>query len=146
VFASTGRFTMKQDLQKHIEAGARPAILSALDKGDGVSTVVDGVDAAEPGAEVISCARCTTNAITPRRGAQRDHDDGARLHRQSRADLDRGRDRDRRGVAAGRGQVRRHRDPRADPGRLDRRHHVRNRARDQRRRHQHDLSRAASPS
>jgi glyceraldehyde 3-phosphate dehydrogenase len=57
--------TRKEDLQKHIQAGARHAILSAPEKGGGVSTVVHGVNAAEPDAQVISCASCTTNAITP---------------------------------------------------------------------------------
>ena len=65
VFECTGIFTTKEDLQKHIQAGARHAILSAPEKGGGVSTVVHGVNAADPDAEVISCASCTTNAITP---------------------------------------------------------------------------------
>jgi glyceraldehyde 3-phosphate dehydrogenase len=65
VFECTGIFTRKEDLQRHIEAGARHAILSTPEKGGGVSTVVHGVNAAAPDAEVISCASCTTNAITP---------------------------------------------------------------------------------
>lgn len=65
VFECTGIFTTKEGLQKHIQAGARRAILSAPGKGGGVSTVVHGVNAAAPDAEVISCASCTTNATTP---------------------------------------------------------------------------------
>jgi glyceraldehyde 3-phosphate dehydrogenase len=65
VFECTGIFTRKEDLQKHIQAGAKHVILSAPEKGGGVGTVVHGVNAAEPDAQVISCASCTTNAITP---------------------------------------------------------------------------------
>ena len=65
VFECTGAFVRLEDLRKHIQAGARYAILSAPEKGGGVSTVVHGVNTADPGAEVISCASCTTNAITP---------------------------------------------------------------------------------
>jgi glyceraldehyde 3-phosphate dehydrogenase len=63
---STGRFTKAEDLKKHIEAGAKYVILSAPVKGDGIGTVVHGVQQAdgEP-ARIISCASCTTNAITP---------------------------------------------------------------------------------
>ncbi len=65
VFECTGRFTNKEDLEKHVRAGARYAILSAPEKGGGVSTVVHGVNAADAETRVISCASCTTNAITP---------------------------------------------------------------------------------
>jgi glyceraldehyde 3-phosphate dehydrogenase len=63
---STGRFTKAEDLKKHIKAGAKYVILSAPVKGDGIGTVVHGVQRAdgEP-ARIISCASCTTNAITP---------------------------------------------------------------------------------
>jgi glyceraldehyde 3-phosphate dehydrogenase len=62
---STGVFTKTEDLQKHIESGAGYVILSAPVKGDGIGTVVHGVN--RPGAptQIISCASCTTNAITP---------------------------------------------------------------------------------
>jgi glyceraldehyde 3-phosphate dehydrogenase len=66
VIESTGAFTKAEDLKKHVEAGARYVILSAPVKGDGIGTVVHGVN---PGngkqPRVISCASCTTNAITP---------------------------------------------------------------------------------
>jgi glyceraldehyde 3-phosphate dehydrogenase len=62
---STGVFTKSEDLKKHIEAGARYVILSAPIKGDGVGTVVHGVNKPGEPAQIISCASCTTNAITP---------------------------------------------------------------------------------
>ncbi|MGD1992349.1 MAG: type I glyceraldehyde-3-phosphate dehydrogenase [Anaerolineae bacterium] len=61
----TGVFRTQEDLQKHIEAGAKFAILSAPAKSE-MATVVHGVNV--PGEEsqrVISCASCTTNCITP---------------------------------------------------------------------------------
>ena len=65
VFECTGVFTRKEDLEKHIFAGAQHVILSAPAKGNDVITVVHGVN--EPGGavEIISCASCTTNCITP---------------------------------------------------------------------------------
>lgn len=62
---STGVFTKTDDLKKHIEAGAKYVILSAPAKGDGTGTVVHGVNQAGEPARIISCASCTTNAITP---------------------------------------------------------------------------------
>ncbi len=63
---STGLFTRGDDLKKHVEAGAKYVILSAPVKGDGVGTVVHGVHQADGElARIISCASCTTNAITP---------------------------------------------------------------------------------
>jgi glyceraldehyde 3-phosphate dehydrogenase len=62
---STGRFTKEEDLRKHIEAGAKYVILSAPVKGDGIGTVVHGVQQDGHLARIISCASCTTNAITP---------------------------------------------------------------------------------
>lgn len=61
---STGVFTKLEDLQKHVEAGAKYVILSAPAKSDGVGTVVHGVSTGER-ARIVSCASCTTNAITP---------------------------------------------------------------------------------
>jgi glyceraldehyde 3-phosphate dehydrogenase len=62
---STGVFTKTEDLKKHVEAGAKYVILSAPAKGDGIGTVVHGVGQASEPAQIISCASCTTNAITP---------------------------------------------------------------------------------
>jgi glyceraldehyde 3-phosphate dehydrogenase len=65
VIESTGVFTNPQELRKHVEAGAKYVILSAPVKGDGVGTVVHGVNRPDGTAQILSCASCTTNAITP---------------------------------------------------------------------------------
>ncbi len=67
VFESTGVFTRREDLEKHIKAGAKHALLSAPSKSEDVATVVHGVsDPEQEGNQsVISCASCTTNCITP---------------------------------------------------------------------------------
>lgn len=62
---STGIFTRAEDLKKHFEAGAKYVILSAPVKGDGIGTVVHGVNISDAEERVVSCASCTTNAITP---------------------------------------------------------------------------------
>jgi glyceraldehyde 3-phosphate dehydrogenase len=66
VFECTGAFLTHAELAKHIKAGAARVILSAPPKGDDIPTIVYGVnqDGAR-GAEIISCASCTTNCITP---------------------------------------------------------------------------------
>lgn len=65
VIESTGVFTKLEDLRKHIEAGAKYVILSAPAKGDGVGTVVHGTSQSGKTDRIVSCASCTTNAITP---------------------------------------------------------------------------------
>jgi len=66
VFECTGFFTRKEDLQKHLQAGAKYAILSAPSKGKETPTVVHGVNVpAEASVRMVSCASCTTNCITP---------------------------------------------------------------------------------
>ena len=60
----TGVFTDEEGLQKHLQAGAKFAILSAPAKGD-VPTVVHGVEMPDESKRMISCASCTTNCITP---------------------------------------------------------------------------------
>lgn len=67
VFESTGVFTKPEGISKHIQAGAKYAILSAPVSGaDGeVPTVVYGVNALGGETRIVSCASCTTNAITP---------------------------------------------------------------------------------
>ncbi len=64
VIESTGIFTNPDDLKKHVQAGAKHVILSAPVKGEGVDMVVHGVNTPE-GQQIISCASCTTNCITP---------------------------------------------------------------------------------
>ena len=65
VFECTGAFTRLADLEAHIRAGAGYVILSAPAKGDGVETIVHGVNTPQGNRAIISCASCTTNCITP---------------------------------------------------------------------------------
>jgi glyceraldehyde 3-phosphate dehydrogenase len=66
VFECTGVFTKRDELEKHLQAGAKFAVLSAPAKGEDVPTVVYRVN--EPGdanTKIYSCASCTTNCISP---------------------------------------------------------------------------------
>ena len=65
VFECTGIFTKEADLKKHITAGAKHVILSAPAKGGDIITVVHGVNNPGGDRQIISCASCTTNCITP---------------------------------------------------------------------------------
>lgn len=65
VLECTGVFTTLEGLTKHVEAGASFVILSAPTKADAVPTVVHGVNRPDGTAQIISCASCTTNCITP---------------------------------------------------------------------------------
>jgi glyceraldehyde 3-phosphate dehydrogenase len=65
VFECTGVFRKREDLEKHLKAGAEHVILSAPAK-DELLTVVHGVNKPEKeDALMLSCASCTTNCITP---------------------------------------------------------------------------------
>lgn len=65
VIESTGRFTLKEDAELHIKAGAKRVIISGPSKSDGVDTIVFGAneDAIEGASVVISNASCTTNSL-----------------------------------------------------------------------------------
>jgi glyceraldehyde 3-phosphate dehydrogenase len=66
VFECTGLFTRGEDLEKHLQAGAKFAILSAPAKSEDVVTIVHGVNQPkDESVRIISCASCTTNCITP---------------------------------------------------------------------------------
>jgi glyceraldehyde 3-phosphate dehydrogenase len=65
VLECTGAFRREEDLKKHLSAGARRVILSAPARTETVATVVHGVNQASLDEQVISCASCTTNCITP---------------------------------------------------------------------------------
>lgn len=65
VLECTGVFTKRDDLKKHVQAGARYVILSAPTKDVDTPTVVHGVNVTDGDAQIISCASCTTNCITP---------------------------------------------------------------------------------
>jgi glyceraldehyde 3-phosphate dehydrogenase len=64
---STGRFTKRADLEKHLQAGAEKVILSAPAKDKLDLTVVLGVndDKLTKDARIISNASCTTNCLAP---------------------------------------------------------------------------------
>ncbi len=66
VLECTGVFTKKEDLEKHILAGAKKVILSAPSKG-GVKTIVYNVndDIINNSDNVLSAASCTTNCLAP---------------------------------------------------------------------------------
>ena len=65
VFECTGALTRREDLEKHIRAGARVVLLSAPSRGEDVETVVHSVNVPQGTSGIISCASCTTNCITP---------------------------------------------------------------------------------
>ncbi|MEC8613864.1 MAG: type I glyceraldehyde-3-phosphate dehydrogenase [Verrucomicrobiota bacterium] len=67
VIESTGLFVQDVKAQGHITAGAKKVIISAPGKGDGVKTVVIGVNDDELTADdaLISNASCTTNCLAP---------------------------------------------------------------------------------
>ncbi|HUD81608.1 MAG TPA: type I glyceraldehyde-3-phosphate dehydrogenase [Patescibacteria group bacterium] len=68
VIESTGLFVEADKAQAHINAGAKKVVISAPAKGEGVTTIVLGVnDDQIYGAKgrIISNASCTTNCITP---------------------------------------------------------------------------------
>jgi glyceraldehyde 3-phosphate dehydrogenase len=67
VIESTGLFTQDEAVRGHIEAGAKKVIISAPGKGDGIKTVVLGVndDTLDSSHDLISNASCTTNCLAP---------------------------------------------------------------------------------
>lgn len=67
VVESTGLFVQDDKAQGHIDAGASKVIISAPGKGDGVKTVVIGVndDTLTADDAIISNASCTTNCLAP---------------------------------------------------------------------------------
>lgn len=67
VLEATGRFTNRDDAQKHLQAGAKKVIITAPAKGEDI-TIVMGVNEKkyDPKAHhVISNASCTTNCLAP---------------------------------------------------------------------------------
>lgn len=67
VYECTGLFTTLETAGKHLDAGAAKVIISAPAKGEGVKTVVVGVNDADLSASdrVISNGSCTTNCLAP---------------------------------------------------------------------------------
>lgn len=66
VLECTGKWRSMEEVSKHIEAGAKKAILSAPAKGE-MPTYVMGVNHTQydPSESVISNASCTTNCLAP---------------------------------------------------------------------------------
>ena len=67
VIEATGKFTKKEDAQKHIEAGAKKVIITAPGKNVD-KTIVLGVNDSEYDPlnhHIISNASCTTNSLAP---------------------------------------------------------------------------------
>jgi glyceraldehyde 3-phosphate dehydrogenase len=67
VIESTGRFTKREDADKHIAAGAEKVVISAPAKGEDVTVVLGVNDELYDPAQhnVISNASCTTNCLAP---------------------------------------------------------------------------------
>lgn len=67
VIESTGLFVQDEKAKGHLDAGAKKVIISAPGKGDGVKTVVLGVndDELTEKDNLISNASCTTNCLAP---------------------------------------------------------------------------------
>jgi len=67
VIESTGLFVQDEKAKGHLDAGAKKVIISAPGKGDGVKTVVLGVNCESLTADdnIISNASCTTNCLAP---------------------------------------------------------------------------------
>ncbi|HSU83271.1 MAG TPA: type I glyceraldehyde-3-phosphate dehydrogenase [Thermoanaerobaculia bacterium] len=67
VIESTGVFTRREQLQKHLDAGARKVILTVPAKDEIDATIVMGVndDKLKPEHRLVSNASCTTNCLAP---------------------------------------------------------------------------------
>ena len=65
VLECTGVITSEEGLKKHLQAGASYVILSAPTRSETIPTVVHGVNRPDGEPQIISCASCTTNCITP---------------------------------------------------------------------------------
>ncbi|WP_166921783.1 type I glyceraldehyde-3-phosphate dehydrogenase [Flavobacterium poyangense] len=67
VIESTGKHKLHEDLNKHIEAGAKKVILSAPSEVDTIKTVVLGVNEhiLDGNETIVSNASCTTNNAAP---------------------------------------------------------------------------------
>lgn len=65
VIESTGHFTMLEEAEKHIYAGAKTVVISGPTRSKGVPTVVHGVNTNDGKTKIFSCASCTTNNVSP---------------------------------------------------------------------------------
>jgi glyceraldehyde 3-phosphate dehydrogenase len=67
VIESTGVFTKKADIEKHITAGAKKVVLTVPAKDEIDATIVMGVNdnTLKPTDKIVSNASCTTNCLAP---------------------------------------------------------------------------------
>lgn len=66
VIESTGLFTSAEKARAHIDAGAKRVVISAPGKGEGIETVLIGVNEEKlRTCQISSNASCTTNAVSP---------------------------------------------------------------------------------
>jgi glyceraldehyde 3-phosphate dehydrogenase len=65
VLECTGRFTDREAAANHVRAGARWVVLSGPTGSPDVPTIIHGVNRPDGATQIISCASCTTNNITP---------------------------------------------------------------------------------
>ncbi len=67
VVESTGAFTARADLEKHLQAGARRVLLTVPAKDEIDATIVLGVNDGDldASARIVSNASCTTNCLAP---------------------------------------------------------------------------------
>ncbi|MBK8229774.1 MAG: type I glyceraldehyde-3-phosphate dehydrogenase [Candidatus Eisenbacteria bacterium] len=67
VVESTGRFRKREQLEAHLEAGARRVVLTVPSKDEIDNTIVLGVNEAslKPEHRIVSNASCTTNCLAP---------------------------------------------------------------------------------
>jgi glyceraldehyde 3-phosphate dehydrogenase len=67
VVESTGVFRVREQLQKHLEAGAKKVILTVPPKDEIDATIVIGVNDQDldPADRIVSNASCTTNCLAP---------------------------------------------------------------------------------
>ncbi len=65
VIESTGLFTIREDAEKHIHAGAKNVVISAPTKSNDTPTIIHGVNTLDGKTSIFSCASCTTNNIAP---------------------------------------------------------------------------------
>lgn len=67
VFECTGKFTRREDLEKHLHSGAKHVILAAPASTDDLATIISGVNSPEDlgNLSVISSGTCAANCITP---------------------------------------------------------------------------------
>jgi len=67
VLECTGRFRTQETARQHLKAGAKKVIISAPAKGNGIKTIVMGVNEKKliKNDKIISNASCTTNCLAP---------------------------------------------------------------------------------